>query len=358
MLRARHAIQKLREYRPPLGNRLGLRMDFNENTVGASPRVLQYLRELTLEQLARYPEREPVELIVAEFFRVRAEELLLTNGVDEAIHLICATYLEPYDQAVMVVPTFGIYELFVSATGAQPVPVLAKQDFAFPTEDVLAALNDRTRLIVIANPNNPTGQVASRVDLLRIAHSAAQAAILVDEAYFEFYGETLLDQIGRLPNLFVARTFSKAYGLAGLRIGALMGPAEQISAVRRGASPYNVNSVALACLPAALEDQDFVHRYVEEVRQGRERLQGDLRSLGIPYWPSHSNFVLANIGQHHRAFVDEMRQRGVLVRDRSLDSACEGCVRITVGSTEQMDQLLSAIRETIVEIGALKEVSA
>src|SRR5216117_3612137 len=119
MLRARRAIQDLREYRPPLGNRLGLRMDFNENTVGASPSVLQCLRELTLEQLARYPERKSVEIAIAKCFRVRAQELLLTNGVDEAIHLICSTYLEPHDQAVIVVPTFGIYELFVGATGAK-----------------------------------------------------------------------------------------------------------------------------------------------------------------------------------------------------------------------------------------------
>jgi histidinol-phosphate aminotransferase len=358
MLRARRAVQNLQEYRPPLGNRLGLRMDFNENTAGASPRVLQCLRELTLEQLARYPEREAVEVTLADFFRVQGRQLLLTNGVDESIHLICETYLEPNDQAVIVVPTFGIYELFVGATGAQPVPVLAKQDFGFPTEDVLANLNDRTRLVVIANPNNPTGQVASRADLLQVAYAAPQAAILIDEAYFEFYGETLLDQIGRLPNLFIARTFSKAYGLAGLRIGVLVGPAEQISAVRRVASPYNVNAVALACLPAALHDQSFVQRYVDEVRQGRKRLQDELRSLGIRHWPSHANFVLANLGREHRAFVDEMRRRGVLVRDRSQDPGCEGCVRITVGAAKQMDQVLAAIRETVAEIGSVKGVPA
>jgi histidinol-phosphate aminotransferase len=356
MLRARQAVQNLREYRPPLGNRVGLRLDFNENTVGASPRVLQCLRELTLKHLARYPERESVEFALAEFFRVRAEELLLTNGVDEAIHLICATYLEPGHQAVIVVPTFGIYELFVGSTGAQAVPVLAKNDFAFPAEEVLANLNGRTRLVLIANPNNPTGQVAPRADLLQISHAAPQAAILIDEAYFEFYGDTLLDQIGRLPNLFVARTFSKAYGLAGLRIGALMGPADQISAVRHVASPYNVNAVALACLPAALGDHSFVQSYVDEVRQGRGRLQDELRSLGIRYWPSHANFVLASFGEQHQAFVDEMRRRGVLVRDRSQDPGCEGCVRITIGAAAQMHDLLSAIRETIAEVGSLKGV--
>src|ERR1700693_152930 len=120
MLRARRAVQNLRDYRPPLENRLGLRLDFNENTVGASPRVMQCLRELTLEQLARYPERESVEVALADFFRVQRGQLLLTNGVDEAVHLVCETYLEPDHEAVIVVPTFGIYEVFVGATGADP----------------------------------------------------------------------------------------------------------------------------------------------------------------------------------------------------------------------------------------------
>jgi histidinol-phosphate aminotransferase len=359
MLKARQAVTDLHEYRPPLGDRRNLlRLDFNENTVGASARVLQRLRELEPQDLARYPDRVPTELQAAEFFRLRPEEVLLTNGVDEAIHLLSETYLEPGDRAIVVVPTFAMYELSLLATGARLVRVLAKQDFAFPVEEVLAGVNEWTRAVVIANPNNPTGQAVSRIDLLRIIAAAPQAAILVDEAYFEFCGETLLDQIGLLPNLFVARTFSKAYGLAGLRMGVLLGAEAQIKMVRRLASPYNVNTAALACLPVALADQEYVARYVDEVRAGRERLQNTLRELGLRYWPSQANFVLVDLGPQHRAFVQAMRDRGILVRDRSSDPGCDGCVRITVGSVEHTDKLLLAIAETLAEIGLPAEARA
>jgi histidinol-phosphate aminotransferase len=355
MLKPREAVRNLPTYHPPLGGRTGLRLDFNENTVGCSPRVLERLRRMDREELARYPEREPVETIAASYLHVRPEELLLTNGVDEAIHLLCETYLEPGDHALLVVPTFSMYEIFAAATGARVVQVHAGNDFAFPTATILRQLTSATRLIAIANPNNPTGSAATVEDLLRVAQCAADAALLVDEAYFEFHGETLLSQWRGRPNVFVARTFSKAYGLAGLRAGVLMGDAHQMAAVRRVASPYNVNNVALACLPEALADEAYVRRYVGEVCEGRGRLQRDLETLGIPFWPSRANFVLMQLGSMNSAFVDRMRERGILVRDRSRDHGCEGCVRITIGSAEQTDRLLSILRETLQDMGVLRQ---
>jgi histidinol-phosphate aminotransferase len=355
MLSPREAVRNLPTYHPPLGGRTGLRLDFNENTVGCSPRVLQRLRNIGFEELARYPEREPVEAVVAGCLGTRPEELLLTNGVDEAIHLLCETYLEPGDEALLVVPTFAMYEIFAAATAARITKIPAGSDFSFPTDEVLRRITATTRLIVIANPNNPTGSAASIDDLLRIAESAPNAALLVDEAYFEFHGETLLGKWKEQPNIFVARTFSKAYGLAGLRAGLLLGDAHQMSAVRRVASPYNVNAVALACLPEALADTEYVRNYVAQVREGRERLQCELKSLGIPFWPSQANFVLMRMGSLNSAFIGRMRERGILVRDRSRDPGCEGCVRITLGSAEQTDCLLSALRETLQQIGALRE---
>jgi histidinol-phosphate aminotransferase len=206
----------------------------------------------------------------------------------------------------------------------------------------------------VANPNNPTGAVAEAADLIEIARRAPQAAILVDEAYFEFYGKTLLPQWRDLANLFVARTFSKAYGMAGLRIGVLGGNAAHIPLVRRVCSHYNVNSVALACLPAALEDYEYVHAYVVQVCQGREELQNEFGKCGIPYWPSQANFVLANFGPLKDAFIQSMRTRGILVRDRSHDHGCEGCLRITLGTTEQTSRLLQTLRQTLKHIGAEK----
>jgi histidinol-phosphate aminotransferase len=209
----------------------------------------------------------------------------------------------------------------------------------------------KTRLIAIANPNNPTGAVASAEDLLLIARSAPQAAVLVDEAYFEFYGESLLEYAGQVENLFIARTFSKAYGMASLRVGVLAGAAEQMQSLRRACSPYNVNGLALACLPAALADQEYVRRYVAEVKWSRNRLEEEFRVLEIPFWPSQANFVLARIGPSHAEFVRGMRARGILVRDRSSDFGCDGCVRITAGWKEHTERLLVALRESLKEIG-------
>jgi histidinol-phosphate aminotransferase len=160
------------------------------------------------------------------------------------------------------------------------------------------------------------------------------------------------------PNLYVARTFSKAYGLAGLRIGILIGPCEQMPMVRRVSSPYSVNSVALAVLPTALGDDKFLTTYVSQVRAGRQRLQRELTQAGIQWWPSEANFVLMKIGERHREFVAAMRQRGILVRDRSADPGCDGCVRITLGTTQQTDQLLLALREVTTELRLGTEVRA
>jgi histidinol-phosphate aminotransferase len=347
MLEVRATVRTLSEYHPPLGGRSGLRLDFNENTVGCSPRVLERIRQLQFEQLARYPERESVERVVAAYLGVDSAGLLLTNGVDEAIHLVAETYLEQGDEVLVVVPTFSMYEIYAAATGAKVITIPAGPEFHYPLEEVLDRITQQTRLIAIANPNNPTGTVVPEKDLLRIVRSAPDAAVLVDEAYFDFYGQSLLPQVRSCPNLFVARTFSKAYGLAGLRIGVLAGPPTQVAMVRRVSSPYNVNAIALACLPDTLADQDYVQQYVNKVQQGRERLEQELRSLNLRFWPSKANFVLVSIGERHGDFVRAMRQHGILVRDRSQDPGCEGCVRITVGSSEHTEKLIVCLREVV-----------
>lgn len=350
MLKARSALKDLHAYRPPLADRQGLRLDFNESTIGCSPRVLSKLRSLDAESLARYPEREPVERVVASFLKLDAGQVLLTNGVDEAIHLLCATYLEPGDEAIIVVPTFAMYAIFTQAEGARAVHVLAGDDFAFPFKQMLSTISERTRLIAVANPNNPTGAAVPGELLLQIACAAPDAAVLVDEAYFEFHGETILHSAAWPQNLFVARTFSKAYGLAGLRIGILAGAKEQMAMVRRVASPYNVNAVALATLPDALSDQEYVESYVAEVVHGRSLLEQELKALGLRYWPSRANFVLVRIGPAHTEFVEALRSRGILVRNRNSDPGCEGCVRLTVGSIEHTHKLIEVLREVIVQI--------
>jgi histidinol-phosphate aminotransferase len=289
------------------------------------------------------------EKLVANFLGVPAERVLLTNGVDEGLYLLSATYLGECDEMLFADPTFVMYPIYGSSTGARLIRVMADEDFAFPISKFLASVSDRTRLVTIANPNNPTGTVVPRADLLRVLDAAPDAAVLVDEAYFEFGGETLLPELDRYPNLFIARTFSKSYGLAGLRLGLLIGAAEQIAYLRRFCSPFNVNVVALACLEEALADQEFVTDYVAQVKQCREQLIKLCSELGLRFWPSLANFVLVRIGPACGNFVDAMARRGVLVRDLSTTAGSAGCVRITVASRDQMDAVLRAVREAISE---------
>jgi histidinol-phosphate aminotransferase len=351
MLKARSAILRMKEYHPPLGGRVGMRLDFNENTSGCSSRVRARLAELTPDDLAKYPEREPVEQCLARFLGLPPDEVLLTNGVDEAIHLLCQAYVDPGDEVLIPVPTFSMYEIYAELAGAKVVAVQCDASLAFPAERLLQAITPCTRLITIASPNNPTGAVASEDELLRIAAAAPQAAVLVDEAYFDFHGRTMLAHAGRVENLFVARTFSKAYGLAGLRAGVLAGSREQMRLVRRVSSPYNVNQAALACLPAAVDDEAYVRDYVAQVRRGRARVERELTALGLRWWPSEANFVLFYVGEKRTALVEAMRRRGILLRDRNSDPGCAGCVRITIGTDEQTEVAVRALGESLSEIG-------
>jgi histidinol-phosphate aminotransferase len=346
----RARVQAMKEYHPPLGNRDAMRLDFNENTIACSPKVKEVLAQISAGALTRYPEREPVERMVAEHLRVAPEQLVLTNGVDEAIHVLFETFLGDGDELLLPVPTYTMYEVYASATDARTVTVQAADDLQFPFERLLSAITPRTKIIAIANPNSPSGSVATREQILEIARHAPDAVVLVDEAYFHFFGETVMDLIGTVPNLMMARTFSKAYGLAGLRLGVLAGPIDLMKWVRRVLSPYSVNSLALACLPPALEDKAYLDWYVSEVLAARVEFEASLDELRIRRWSSRANFVLVDIGLKHRDFVRLMSAGGVLVRDRSSDPGCDGCVRITIGTREQMHQAAAVLRRTMQEL--------
>jgi histidinol-phosphate aminotransferase len=350
-VKPRKAVLEMPEYHPPLAGRTALRLDFNENTFGSSPRVMERLRTLTAEGLTKYPEREPAEQIVAKHFGLQTEQVLLTNGVDEAIHLICCAFLEADDEALIATPSFFMYDVSVQMMTPHLRKVQADATLEFPFDRFMAAITERTKLIIVASPNNPTGAVVGREHLLAIAAAAPQAVLMVDEAYYHFDGASVMNDLSTVPNMIVARTFSKAYGLANLRIGMLAGNPELLKYVRKVSSPYNVNGVALDCLPVALGDEEYVAWYSEQVRVGRERMMDGLRKLGVPFFPSHANFVLMNIGPKHKELVQAMRAHGVLLRDRSTDPGCDGFVRITIGVDEHVTQGLAALKACLDEIG-------
>ena len=218
----RGAVQRMRPYHPPLEGRGGkLRLDFNENTVGCSPRVLQALRKLSSADVSMYPEHETIRRELARYFGVHADELLLSNGTDEALHLIADTFLEPGDSVLLVEPTFAMYRFYAELSGARIQALRYRATLQFPMAELLQSLRTRSapRIFFLANPNNPTGNVLRPAELRRILQAAARTMVVVDEAYFEYSGITILPWIRRHKNLVVTRTFSKAAGLAGLASG-------------------------------------------------------------------------------------------------------------------------------------------
>lgn len=350
-VKARQLVVEMPEYHPPLAERTALRLDFNENTFGPSPRVMEQLQKVTSEGLTKYPEREGVERIVARHFGLAPEQVLLTNGVDEAIHLVCCAFLEAEDEALICTPSFFMYDVSIQMMTPHLRKVQAGPTLEFPFDRFMSAITERTKLIIVASPNNPTGATVSREHLLAIAKAAPQAVLMVDEAYYHFHGESVMADLAATPNLIVSRTFSKAYGLANLRIGMLAGSAELLKYLRKVSSPYNVNGVALDCLPAALADEDYLQWYIEQVRIGRDRMMAGLRELGVPFFPSAANFVLMHIGSKHKELVAAMRAHGVLLRDRSADPGCDGFVRITIGVEDHVTCGLAALKACLQEIG-------
>jgi histidinol-phosphate aminotransferase len=350
-VRPRRAVLEMPEYHPPLAGREALRLDFNENTLAPSPRVIERLRRITAEDLTKYPEREPVERKVAAHFGLQPEQVLLTNGVDEGIHLMCCAFLDEGDEALIAPPTFFMYDVNVSIMTRGLVKVQSDESLEFPFEQFMAAITEKTKLIMVATPNNPTGAPVSREHLLAIAKAAPQAVLMVDEAYYHFHGESVMQDLADVPNLIVARTFSKAYGLANLRAGMLAGNAELLRYVRKVCSPYNINGVALDCLSVAIEDEAYLTWYVDQVKTGRERMMAGLAELRVPYFPSEANFVLMKIGPKHKELVAAMRKHGVLLRDRSGDPGCDGYVRITIGVEDHVTRGLEAMKVSLNEIG-------
>jgi histidinol-phosphate aminotransferase len=345
-LKPRQAVLNMTPYSPPTGGRAGkLRLDFNENTVGCSPRVIEFLRErLSADGLSVYPEYDEARPELAAYFGVAPDQLLLTNGTDEAIQVLVNTYVDDGDEILLLRPSYAMYRFYSEVAGAAIREIdYRPADLSFPLDQFLAAIGPRTRAALIANPNNPTGTAIDLAAIEKILAAAPHAAVLIDEAYFEFYGVTALGLMARYPNLFVSRTFSKVFGLAAMRLGCLFGQAANVACLRKAQSPYSVNQVAALAACAAIRDTQYIRDYVAEVLAARDMLCRGLERLGIPFFPTQGNFVLFRAGGRAIEIRDKLRAMGVLVRDRSYEIA--GSVRVTAGTREQVARFLKALEE-------------
>jgi histidinol-phosphate aminotransferase len=331
-------------YSPPTGNRIDkTRLDFNENTVGCSPKVIEFLKsKLTEEKLAVYPDYTSVRATLSAFFKVSPDELLLTNGTDEAIQVLINTYIDDDDEVITLSPSYAMYRFYAEVAGAKitEVPYIPPK-VEFPLEALLAAITPATKAILISNPNNPTGTPVGIEAIEKILNAAPQAAILIDEAYYEFCGSTALPLIGKYSNLFVSRTFSKVYGMAAMRMGCLFSQAGNVQFLHKAQSPYSVNTLAALAAEAAVQDTEYAENYAAEALAAREMLRAGLEKLGIEQAPSAANFILGYFGDRAIEVRDALREKAILVRDRSYE--IPGGVRITAGTRAQAGQVLAEL---------------
>jgi histidinol-phosphate aminotransferase len=342
------------EYERAVAAGNALRLHLNENTAGCSPKVIAALQRLTREDIANYPDYDAVVSAGARRLGVPADQLLLTNGLDDGILASAVSALknspaeEPFE-TIVVVPAFDMYAACADAAGGRVVEVPLGPEFVFPIREVLEAVTPRTRAIFVTNPNNPTGGLIPREHVLRLATSAPHSLLFVDEAYADFSGDTLIgtDVLSRHTNVVVGRTFAKAYGLAGLRAGALIAAPGTLAPLRRTVPPYTLNVAAAVALPAAFEDVEYYDWYLAQVGESRRLLGRTLDRLGIKHWPSYANFVLARFGGDLERVIDGLAARHVAVRDRSRDAGCAGCARITTGVLEHTERCVEALEEVL-----------
>jgi histidinol-phosphate aminotransferase len=335
------------------GDRAGaLRLHLNENTGGCSQAVIDAVRQITTEEVAIYPDYAPLSRECAEYLGVRENQLLLTNGLDEG--LLAATVSAArtaragsgMPEAIVPQPAFEMYSVFSRACGVRVVPVPPKPDFEFALREICDAVTHNTRLIFLTSPNNPTGQLVPRDAVREIARCVPpDVTIMLDEAYVDFCGETFLPEIDAHPNVIIGRTFAKAHGLAGLRAGCVIGNPERLDPMRSVVPPYSLSVFAVAGWRAALRDRDYLGWYRSQVDESRDLLYAACERLRLPYWKSAGNFVLIKVGAicDPAELVDALASRDILVRDRSTDPGCEGCIRITAGLVRHTEQVIEAL---------------
>ncbi|MBM5807401.1 MAG: histidinol-phosphate aminotransferase family protein [Cyanobacteria bacterium M_surface_10_m2_179] len=349
----RPEVESLQAYSAPLeGRRQMLRLDFNENTIGPSPQVVEALRSIPADHIAIYPEYDGLQqAVIANLaLPLQPEQVGLFNGVDAAIHAIFHAYGDRGETLLTTAPTFGYYTPCAQMQGMQiqAVPYEGAA-FAFPFEAIRQALLEPAggrapRLLLLCNPNNPTGTRLAPQRILELAAAAPHTLVVVDELYEAFTGDSVLPHanFNATPNLLVLRSLAKTAGLAGLRIGFAIGHAAVVDRVSRVTGPYDINSFAVTAAFAALKDQAYVDGYVAEVIAARAWLAEQLQAAGVPHHVEGGNYLLL-WPQRDPAVVDqELRVAGILVRAMGGKPLIDGSLRVSIGTLAQMQRFWSA----------------
>ncbi len=354
----RSDIERLEPYTPivpfeALSERLGIapeqivKLDANENPYGPSPRTLEAIARYPYYAIYPDPDQTPLRRALGGYTGQPIERILCGNGSDEIIDLLMRLFVEPGNVVVESPPTFGMYAFNTGVVAGKSVAVPRGTDFRVDVDAVGAAVREhRAKLLFLPSPNNPDGSVLPREDLLALLE--LPAIVVIDEAYAEFSGESVVDLVGQAPNLVVLRTFSKWAGLAGLRIGYGLIPEAIIAHLWKIKPAYNINMAGQAAAIAALEDVDYLMDKVAIIVAERDRVYAALQHIdGLHPYPSRANFILVRVRDGNaKALKLDLEQRGILVRYFN-KPGLRDCIRISMGKPEQNDLLLDALRELV-----------
>jgi histidinol-phosphate aminotransferase len=351
-------------YDTPRAAESALRLHLNEHTGGCSPAVIEALRSITPTDASFYPDYAGITASVERYFGVERGWVHLTNGLDEGLHLVAQAAALAWSRdgraaasrrgagvAMVVTPAFEMYEASAEAVGLDVVRIAPEPEFRFPIEAIARACSPRTRVLYLTDPNNPTGLGIPDGAVASLASAAPETTILVDEAYADFSGRTVIGpQLERHGNLIAGRTFAKAHGLAALRVGALVAHPDALVSIRRVAPPFSLNICAVRALEAAMADRGYVEQAVRQSRESRRLIEDFCRRHGFHFWPSEANFVLFRVGDRAVDIVRALAGRGVLVRDRSTQPGCAGCIRVTAGVVAHTARGIAALEDVLASL--------
>lgn len=350
---AQSHIKKMGLYEPPPDARLdydGVLLDFNEKTIPPSRAVQEALKSVIDKGIVQIYPQECLELreAIAEYCGVAPNQILLTNGSDQAIDVIFRTFTKPRDRVIIPCPTYSMFGLFAELMDVEiNQPVVELPDLSFPKQGVLDALTKHTSLIVVCSPNNPTGQLISNETIQELASTAPNTLIYVDEAYYEFSQQTAVPLLEQYSNIVISRTFSKAFGLAGLRIGYVIASPEHIAEMEKVRNPYDINIFAYYGARAALDNLDELNSYVTEVmQQAKPLIENFFQESGIRFFSSQANFILFQV-KNSKTVYEKLRSLNILVRPRS-GPFIDNTIRLTIGTLVQMEQFIEMYKEKIL----------
>lgn len=335
------------------------KLDWNEATVPPSPRVIEAISAFlgNTHHLNWYPVLNSTNLIerLAAFNGVPGNQLLITNGSDDALNTVCTTYINPGDPVLVASPTYQHFLVFAQSQGARIAHHYGPDPFATDVDGLIAALRRlQPKLFYLVNPNNPTGVIYSPEEIARLLDAAPDTLVIVDEAYSEFAGQSAIQLLQTYPNLLITRTFSKAYGMAGLRIGYCFAHEDVITDLQRVFNPKSVNVLAQIGAMAALADQDYLDGYVAEVTASKALMAEWFTARGFTFRSTPANYIMVKF-ERAPWVVRLLREEGVYVRDRSHMAQLAGYVRFSVGTTEQTHDVLERLEgvlERLRHLGA------